>query len=76
VYAEADLERRLYTVELIKKTDPRVEDLAIRIHVRKATHRARQARASCKSCSRTGQKVVTIGVQELPLPGKIRCKNV
>jgi len=21
-------------------------------------------------------KVVTIGVQELPLPGKIRCKNV
>ena len=53
MYAEADLERRLYTVELIKKTDPRVEDLAIRIHVRKATHRARGVRAPCKSCFRT-----------------------
>jgi len=33
-----DLERRMYTLELIKKTDPRVEDLAIRIDPRGRRH--------------------------------------
>ena len=34
-----DLERRMYTLELIKKTDPREEDLAIRIDPRGRRHR-------------------------------------